>query len=255
MPSFAINNHIFNLVQGLFTGNTASVHLILPKGPAAQLRYMSTNQKCELKKSIYMSNSVRLKVQFGANTCTWFRDITSFDRFDSTSSPLWDCDLGSSRMGADHYEGINLSAALQAQHLAAWCDSKSAEPGWFLNDVFLLGFNSRLWYRQKQNVDFEYVNDYSWIVMISMQVINLLQACYNYIKIVCPSILIHFTSTCCCSALVMCSCLHLSAKCYNMLRTWCRQACKFFDVYWTSYWNIKIWKYIRIYVYTWWDYV
>ena len=61
-----------------------------------------------------------------------------FDRFDSTSSPLWDCDLGSSRMAADHYEGINLSAALQAQHLAARCDSKSAEPGWFLNDVFLL---------------------------------------------------------------------------------------------------------------------
>jgi len=50
MPSFAINNHIFNLVQGLCTGNTA-------KGPAAQLRYMSTNQKCELKKSIYVKFS------------------------------------------------------------------------------------------------------------------------------------------------------------------------------------------------------
>ena len=138
MPSFAINNHIFNLVQGLCTGNTA-------KGPAAQLRYMSTNQKCELKKSIYMSNSVRFKVQFGAKcakTCTWFHEITSFDRFDSTSSPLWDCDLGSSRMAADHYEGINLSAALQAQHLKV--SRARVIPK---RCIFVGGFNSRSSYR------------------------------------------------------------------------------------------------------------
>ena len=130
---------------------TASVHLIL-KGPAAQLRYMSTNQKYELKKSICIC-----KIQFDSR-CSLARKHPDdfmisdwFDRFDSTSSPLWDCDLGSSRMAADHYEGINLSAALQAQHLAARCDSKSAEPGdsetmYFCWDLI----NSRLSYRQNK---------------------------------------------------------------------------------------------------------
>ena len=93
----------------------------------------------------YMSNSVRFKVQFGAKcakTCTWFHEITSFDRFDSTSSPLWDCDLGSSRMASDHYEGINLSAALQAQHLKV--SRARVIPK---RCIFVGGFNSRSSYR------------------------------------------------------------------------------------------------------------